>query len=155
MPFASVFLQRFLHSKCLSHRCRRFFVCLQFLVFATSGILGICSAFLPSGSEHIVVYGVWWVWTGGGCWGDSSVIELRWKDLIRLGRGGVGEEDSSVIKLRWKDLIRLGRGGVGAGDSSIIELRWKDLTNIRSLSRFLAFAFLRHRPSQTHIDIYT
>ena len=88
MPFASVFLQRFLHSKCLSHRCRRFFVCLQFLVFATSGILGICSAFLPSGGEHIVVYGVWWVWTGGGCWGDSSVIELRWKDLIRLGRGG-------------------------------------------------------------------
>ena len=124
------------------------------MVFATSGILGICSMFLPSGGEHIVIYGVRWVWAGGvgGCVGDSSVIGLCWKDLIRLGRGGVGAVggwgDSSVIELPWKDFIRLGRGrgGWGGGDSSVIELRWKDL--IRSL-----FAFIRHRRSQTRIDI--
>ena len=49
-------------------------------------------------------------WGGGE---DRSVIELRWKDLIRLGRRGVG--DSSVTELRWKTSCAWAGGGGGWG----------------------------------------
>ena len=68
---------------------------LQFFVFVTSGILGICSVFLHSGGEHIVFYGVLWVWAGGGGgWG---------------GVGGGGGVPPVNFRSRWKD-FGLGRG---------------------------------------------
>ena len=87
-----------------------FFVRLQFFVFATSEILGTCGVSLPSGAEYIEIYDVSFVfvscvcnswslrlletsvypalpciWAEGGCGGggNSSVIELPSKDLIR------------------------------------------------------------------------
>ena len=64
----------------------------------TSGILGICSVFLPSGGEHIVVYGARWVWAGGG--GVGGIVpplnfvgarkNLAWAVGVGGGWGGGG-----------------------------------------------------------------
>ena len=53
----------------------------------TSGILDICSVFLPSGGEHIVIYGVRWVWAGlGGVGGIAPPVDFVGGGG---GRGGV------------------------------------------------------------------
>ena len=58
-------------------------------MFRVSAILGFCDVGNPRYlqrflAEHIVIYGVRRVWAGGvRGGGDSSVVELRWKDLIR------------------------------------------------------------------------
>ena len=78
-------LQLFLHSKCLLHKCRRCFACPQFLAFFsrvpetpvfaaipnlrvvntpkfTMVPLSGCPFCLPSGGEHIEIYGVSSLW---------------------------------------------------------------------------------------------
>ena len=57
MPFASVFTA-FPTLEVFFARCRRCFVCVQFLVSATSGILGICGASLHSDVAYTEIYGV-------------------------------------------------------------------------------------------------
>ena len=78
------FLQRFLHSKHLSHRCRRCFAHLQFRVPET---FVFYSVFLHSGGEHSVIY-------GGDCnLGKSeSIAEYLWLGKCRVG-GWVGGWD--------------------------------------------------------------
>ena len=73
------------------------------------------SVFLPSGGEHIVIYGAPWVWAGGPGGGVGEIApplnlvgagkNLAWA----VGVGGGGWGDSSVVG--WKHFICLGRGG--------------------------------------------
>ena len=82
-------------------------------------------------------------------YGVRCVIELRWKDLIRLRRGGWG--DSSVIKLRWKDLFQLGRVEVGGVGGIVPSLKFVGKT---SFALSFVFPCLRISSPSTFTDTY-
>ena len=97
MPIASVFNSVSYTRRAL--RIGRCFACLQLLVFPSSGNLGICSVFLPSVGEHIVIFGISFAWP------PSVEVQLGKEQIhSRILAAGSGQ-GNSVIELPWKHLL--------------------------------------------------
>ena len=157
------------------------FVCVQFLVSATSGILGICGASLHSDVAYTEIYGVSRVFafvclhflvfaiSGFPFIRVLNITKFTVVPLFRrlfagvqlgierpYGRNllmhgvhcDVGKGD--LLRCRWVWAPGMGGGrGWGGGDSSVTELRWKDL--IPSLFRV---SCLRISSPSTFADTY-